>query len=380
MPIETQVLRNFHVTEDSESIERYSFTKFTIGDFFQEQYGRSFNSHLKTLWSTQTSPFFRNHTPKLVFMQYGQNVRMENGQEVMEYIAKDFDVSRAASVQLSLAINVGAEKVEINHSEVEDAEEHMLEAEENLVEDGLGDPNINEMFERTNPQRNYSLCLTRTSVESLFGGPNLSGVNLFRKAFNPAFVNFQASYVPASFFENVSENIRMVGFQGYSTVSHLLRRTSKSEPFSSNPFAMMLSQIGVSDCNLRKYYKLIKQDLQNLAIDIDVFNNKGSDYRFEITFEFQPTDQHVDLVNDLDVLIRSFCAAALAKCVDHGVLYPTSVFPAAISVFTKSILQCARPLVERCIQSPSSITTTEKEMGSFLEALVIRIKEGIILY
>jgi hypothetical protein len=119
MPQGTQVLRNFYVNDNSDSLDRYQSTSFTLNDFFTVANCNSFASTLANAWSEEVGEFFETHSPQVVLIQYGQNICVENGRDVLGVIQRDFDLTNATKIQVSIAANVGITRVvqDDNHNE-----------------------------------------------------------------------------------------------------------------------------------------------------------------------------------------------------------------------------------------------------------------------
>jgi hypothetical protein len=364
MPFDIQVSRGFHVTEDSESIDRFHSTQFYMSDFFSSENQRCFNQNFKDSWESATPVFFATHTPFLIFISFGQNMEIENATGLVSYLSKDFLLETAIEVQVSVAVNFG-------YRNSENSMENDIEpvVDEGQYSSRLEDSSINHIREVPTDHSAQSVVMTEDGVKALFGYPSFSSCRLFRKAFNPAFTNFQADSVADGLALEIPECFSILGFQGYSTVSHLLRRTSKNEPFTSRPFAKLVQVSPTSSATIKKYLKVIQQDLRNLQQDVTAMEEKGSDYRLELTIGLSGSTYH-DLETQLNGLIDNFRRSSTFQVERNCFLVPTNVFPKAIKLFSKLGILNIRPIADRFFQSPRSVTIEEKEYGVFLENLV----------
>jgi hypothetical protein len=380
MPFDVQVSRSFHVLTDSESLDRFTSTQFYMSDFIEANNGRSFNDTFKTIWSQQSHTFFVQHLPKLICISFGQNMLIDGGTALLSHLHNDFDLDRVESVQFSIAVNIGFLQSN-SDSDIESPDTNFEENPGSQMEsqiptatdhstDGIrNDPAIGRIYNNFPPGCILSTVLTEKSIENIFGHPAVSAVNVYRKAFNPAFSNFQSKFLPPGVFGDVPDTFTICGIQGYSTVSHLLRRTSKSEPFTSRPFARLLSESHLSQTTVRKYRQIINKDLTNLSQDISALEQNGADYRLECTFEVGGVSIS-SVESDLESYVSQFQAWAKKTIVEHGVFFSTSIFPRVTRMYTKSIIDEVRQLAERCFQSPSALSIQEKEYAVFLENLV----------
>jgi hypothetical protein len=237
------------------------------------------------------------------------------------------------------------------------------------------DPDVLQVLTDTLPESTMSVMLTKDGVKKICG--EMLSYTTYSKAFNAGFSNFRCEGIPSSFSNCTTTHIRPIGVLGYSTAAHILRRTSKTEPFSSRPVAHYLQS--TTDNAKRKYRGLIQKQLNDLEGGVANMEQTGTSYRIELTFEIE-TDNWDDLQQEMDQKLDYIRDTSIQLLYEHAILVPSNVFPKAIAVFSKEIFKNINETIEKMEENPDSVTICEKEFSVLLENLVSYPNLATLLY
>jgi hypothetical protein len=341
--------RNLSVSDSFENFTESNFVEFLLNDLNSD-----FQATFATAWSSIRSPFFQKHNPKLCFIKYGQNIRLENPTDVEFWISTDFDSEKIDLIQYSIATNVSCTLGEPN--------EELSRGTE--LPEGSRSSFYREMSSPSS-DTTYSVVLPLDGIEKLCEGSH--SLHSYTKAFNPAFSNFQCIGVP-TLFRNISNgSMRAIGLHGYSTVANVLRRTSKTEPFASRPIAHLFKSRTATD--LRKYQKLIQNQRVSLQGAIDNLVTSGSGYRLEMTFQVSSPDWS-SLATPFAASLQQLREVTFDLVSKYGVLVPSDVFPRCVGKIGEKILETLDPIIQKFVANQSSLRVCEKEYAVMLENLV----------
>jgi hypothetical protein len=245
----------------------------------------------------------------------------------------------------------------------------------NPKEPSDSDPDILQVVTNTIPTSAQSVMLTKDGVQSICGA--MMNSTTYSKAFNSGFSNFRCEGIPTSFNQCLTPRIRPIGVLGYSTAAHILRRTSKTEPFSTRPVAHYL-QSNTTNAK-RKYKDLIEKQLRDLEGGITNMEASGTSYRIELTFEAE-TSSWVALQDEMNQKLGYIRDTSINLLYQYAILVPSSIFPKAIAVFAKEIFQNINETIAKLESDAETVTVCEKEFVVLLENLVYVFNVAAILH
>jgi hypothetical protein len=254
---------NLTVSNEYENFTDSGYTTFTVSDFQSPEFLQS----MKDSYRSINHPFFANHTPRLCFIQYGQNVLLEEHTTFRSCYSSLFVCDLIQVVQFSIATNMV-------YTERENQQEATYESE-------VVDDNIETIHETLPPNGPMSVCLTSNSVMDICEGTSYHG---FTKCFNSALSNFQSLGLPTKFNRLSSRECLGIGIHGYlATAANIWRRSSDSEPFTSRPIASLLQ--ATTDAERVKFKTKIDELINAITGGAGNMANTGTSYRLEMTWE-----------------------------------------------------------------------------------------------
>jgi len=265
---------NIVVTDDFENFTEFQVTEFYMNVLLENANrpnAPSFIQTFKSSWQALNQvAFFRDHQPQLVFLKYGQNMKISNHEHIAGILGRDFAMTRVRNLKISIATNLTW------HPLLSDGGQPHQREPCQYIGDILQGP----------PPGLCSLNLGQDGVKKLFQDFSAKKVTIYGKAFHPAFSNFQSAEVPQTIKDLLPEgsHYTVSSPQGYSTVSHGIRRTSKMEPFAGRPVANFLK---AKTPGMKATWRgKIAEDQARLVGLIGQLETVASDYRIEVTLEW----------------------------------------------------------------------------------------------
>lgn len=305
--------------------------------------------------------FCRTHSPFFCFIQYGQNILLEDSTDLFIFSTSQFNLGEIKTLQYSVATNVSYEPSEI--------------LTDNPCRPSNSDPDVQNLVTQELPNSTMSLMLTKKAVENVCG----DGTNYisYSKAFNHGFSNFRCEGIPETFENCATEHIKAIGVLGYSTAANILRRTSKTEPFSSRPIAHLLQSS--SEAAKKKYLDIMKKQVIDLEGGISNMVATGTSYRIELTFEVE-TEDWEEVSSQMHEKLQIMRDTAIQVMYQNAILVPSSVFPNSIAIFCKEIFNTIEKTVQKFLIDPITVSVCEKEYAVMLENLVKLLYSDTFLY
>jgi hypothetical protein len=339
------------LTEDFSNFLDHSIWSFEINHLQTE--GVMLQMH--QLWnefannddlSDKESEFVKEHSPRIVFSNYGQNTQFETAL-VGDFISSRFDLEQTESICMSLAVNVSKEQKSVVLSET----------------------NIKDMFERP------------TNVE------------IYRKGFHSQFSNFDCKEtIPESLlglnFTHRQFCRTVVGFHGYSDLANVLRRNVNTEPFAKRPIANLFSTPRVYNGNQERISQF-KETITKLENEINVQRRNviqgiydkettGSSYRFEVTVDYKIfVGGQINLLqSNFDDFVTTYTNWVVSVCCPLLSTVETHFYPRIIRMYSESIYKTVQRFVTEYKHNPFGITTWDKEFMAFAECLLLENING----
>jgi hypothetical protein len=349
--IPTDVLggRNVTISNDYEN-----FTSFQSTEFFLKDFNDGFYDDFKNLWNSLGYAFCASHVPQLCFVQFGQNMLLEETTDLYAFTTYQFDQSKIQYMQYSVATNL-LYTAPATPDNVVDNPQNPLP----------NDPFVRHILVGQVPETPVSLLITKNAVETIC--ESCTNFSTFSKCFNPGFSNFRSIGLPAQFENVITNNIKALGLLGYSTAANVLRRTSKSEPFTSRPVANIFQSRTPTDKT--KFRAIMNENIEDLIGSVGNMIGTGVGYRLEITYEIEPGNWDIiatEMGQNL-LQVQAICSNLMLK---HGILVPTTVFPQAVMTLGGQIFSQIDSIVKRFEEQPGSVKVCEKELAVLLENLV----------
>lgn len=258
--------RNVVLNHIFENLKIFSKVDFEISEFNSGNFNQIFSRRWYML--AEYGAFFISHNPRLVFIKFGQNLRVIDGDEVMSLIQEDFDLKFVDNLAVSIACNI---------KHLHRGEDVLTNQQPQLHENQ--DKYVGAVLENYPPVP-CSLVLTTNGIQKLCGSSEDS-TTIFTKAFSPGFANFSCKHIPPHFASIESGVWVIAGLHGYSTVANALRPSAELEPYASYPVAKYCQS--QTKGLQKKYLEILEKNNETIIQGLEGISQRGTHYRIEIT-------------------------------------------------------------------------------------------------
>jgi hypothetical protein len=165
--------KNVTVSPTYENFSATNYTEFNVSDLNNATlFSSSFNDSMTSSYSNIPHEFFQKHKPRLCFIRYGQNIRMDSDVTFKSNFSRLFDLNSIETVQFSVATNLTYEP--------------NPEREPPTYDDVMEDVNV-ETIHNTPPPGLVSVCVTESGIADICNGSSVYHILIVGEVFYKMF-------------------------------------------------------------------------------------------------------------------------------------------------------------------------------------------------
>ena len=331
-------LTQSHFLFDSENLMNSPYLKEKMKHWVPLSKLRELNLNFQLL----QDPFFRNHTARLYISAIGQNAVLP--ETLFGYFEDFFHLQEFFEIETSIACNIWA---------------------------------VDEMGQKQN------LILTEESLDRIFG-LDTSDLEIYTKAFNNAFCNFQTKNrrrIPESLLtamhgvDREGVSVEIIGLLGYSAVANLTRPNKWQEPFAKYPITKFFEKDYV-----QKDRFLIQEDFNRIKNAVAGYSAHGVSYRVEVTLHYKLSNElgsnelSEAISSSLNTSLNNIREYCLEKITPSLNSVPKEIFPGVLQTYSQFFAVIIEMLAS--LHYSNSLSVFQIEFASMIERLLMFLLNG----